>query len=352
MSALVSVIIPTFDRGHVLRETVDSVLAQTHRDLEVIVIDDGSSDGTRELVASTFGDDPRVHYHYQANAGVASARNAGLDLATGEYIAFLDSDDAWKPWHLSLLLAGLDRHAEAGMIWTDMEAVDAGGSVVSSSYLTELLSAYRYFSRDDLFSSSSALSDLGIDIPTGDLDRRLYVGDIFSPMIMGNLVLTSSAVIRRERLERVGQFDEALAAGEDYEFFLRVCRAGPVAFADIADTRYRVGAADRLSGSTMGLTMAEGYLQVLETTLARDAERITLSLALIDEARSYARAWVGEQQLYAGSRRIARAYLAAALRIRFRRPRVWLLFVLTYLPRAVVGAMIRAGLRLRGSSAA
>ena len=263
MSGLVSVIIPTFDRRQALREAVDSVLSQSHPEVEVIVVDDGSTDGTGEFMASAF-DDPRVRYRYQANAGVSAARNAGLDLATGAYIAFLDSDDTWEPWHLSLLVAGLDRHPEVGLIWTETKFVDPLGVVTASPALAQLLSAYGRFSREELFASSSPLTDLGVDLPTSDRDQRLYVGDIFSPMIMGNFVLTSSAVIRRDRVDEVGRFDEHLRVGEDYDFFLRACRAGPVAFADVVDTRYRIGTADKLGGPRTSLAMARGYLHVLE----------------------------------------------------------------------------------------
>jgi GT2 family glycosyltransferase len=352
VSPSVSVIIPTFDRGPVLREAIDSVLAQTYRDFDLIVVDDGSTDGTRELVESVYGGEARVRYLYQRNAGAASARNAGLDLATGQYVAFLDSDDAWKPWHLSLLVAALDAHPEAGMVWADMDVVDATGHVIALSNMRGVLSAYQYFGQDDLFPASWPLSELGIEIPSDLLDQRLYIGDVFSPMLMGNLVLTSSAVLRRDRQEQAGRFDERLPTGEDFDFFLRVCRGGPVAFADVADIRVRVGTTDRLSGTAMGLPIAKGYLQVLEATLARDGDRISLPPRMIDIARSYARGWVGEQYLVAGSNRIARSYLAAALRIRLWQPRLAVLLGVTFLPPSFIQPMFRLVRRLRGHSTA
>lgn len=342
MSATVSVIIPTFDRAYVLREAVDSVLAQLHGEVELIVVDDGSTDGTRELMASAYRNEDRVHYRYQPNAGLASARNTGLDLATGDYLAFLDSDDAWKPWHLALLLAALDGVPDVGMIWTDIDAVDANGAVISTPYLAELLSAYGYFSRDDLFSSSFPLADLSVDLPPEFLSHRLYVGDIFSPMLMGNLVLPSSVVMRRERLEQVGRFDERLSGGADHEFFLRVCRVGPVAYADITDVRYRIGTGDKMGGlASAGSATALEYLHLLDGTLERDADRITLSPEMITTARVHAHRWVGEMQLLAGSRRSARAHFARVIRIRPRQPWILVLIVLTFLPRTVFLNMVR-----------
>jgi GT2 family glycosyltransferase len=341
MSAKVSVIIPTFNRGRVLGQAIASVIDQDHRDFEVIVVDDGSTDGTGELVASRFGDDPRVRYQYQPNAGASAARNTGLDLATGGLVAFLDSDDSWKAWHLSLTLAALDRYPEAGMVWTETEFVDARGVSVATSALAQLLSAYRYFPLDELFASSSMLSELDVDLPPASRTRRLYVGDVFSPMIMGNLVLTSSVVMRRDRLEKVGRFDDHLTVGEDYEFFLRVCRAGPVAFADISDIRYRTGTADKLGGPGAAREMAHAYLAVLDDTLARDAGRITLSPTLITTARVHAHRWVGEQELIAGSRRLARAHLGTALRLRWHQPWVAVLTALTFVPHGIFLGMVR-----------
>jgi len=346
---LVSVIIPTFNRADRIAGAIDSVLTQTHRDVEVIVIDDGSTDATAEIVGGRYGEDPRVHLHRRRNAGVAAARNTGLDRARGDVVAFLDSDDTWQPWHLELVLASLERFPEAGLVWTDIEAVDSDGDTVAESYLSTLLSAYDRVRRSDLFPVSVALASLGVDIPGRFLDRRLYVGEVFSAMVLGNLVLTSSSAIRRERLERVGRFDEQLRAGEDYEFFLRVAREGPVAFADIDDTRYRVGSDDQLTGPAMALPMAEGYLRVLERTLTSDADPITLSPSAIAGARAYAYAWLGEQHLNAGSRRLARAYLATATRIRFQ-PRTVAVLFLTFLPSALTRRLVGAlrSLRSRG----
>src|SRR5690349_14194018 len=102
---LVSIIVPTFNRAYCLGRTVRSALAQTHAGIEVIVVDDGSTDGTRELVRELMAADGRVRYAFQSNRGVSAARNRGLKLAAGAFVAFLDSDDVWKPWKLELQLA-------------------------------------------------------------------------------------------------------------------------------------------------------------------------------------------------------------------------------------------------------
>lgn len=92
---LVSVIIPSYNRGYIVGKSIESVLAQSYRQIEVIVVDDGSTDNTREVVA---GFDDRVRYFYKENGGVSTARNLGLRECRGEFIALLDSDDLWLPW--------------------------------------------------------------------------------------------------------------------------------------------------------------------------------------------------------------------------------------------------------------
>jgi glycosyltransferase involved in cell wall biosynthesis len=109
MSPLFSVIVPVYNRAHVVGEAIESVLAQTERDFEIIVVDDGSRDGPRRVVENF--NDPRIRFHAQDNRGGGAARNAGIDLARGRYVAFLDSDDRYLPEHLETMRRLLDGKA-------------------------------------------------------------------------------------------------------------------------------------------------------------------------------------------------------------------------------------------------
>lgn len=121
-----SVIIPTHNRAHVLRDAVDSVLAQTLSDYEILVVDDGSTDDTASLLAQ-YG--WRIRFVYQENAGPAAARNRGLEMARGRFIAFLDSDDAWAPWTIETLARAVEQFdspalvAGRGTSWTSRPQV-------------------------------------------------------------------------------------------------------------------------------------------------------------------------------------------------------------------------------------
>ena len=143
---LVSVLIPTYNRAYIVEEAIESVLAQTYRPIEIIVVDDGSKDGTREAL-ERFGD--RIRYIYQDNAGLAAARNTGLAAARGEFVAFEDSDDVWVPWKLQAQVA-LMRHApEIALSWTDMTAIDPAGAVLRERHLTTMYHVYQQLRIED-----------------------------------------------------------------------------------------------------------------------------------------------------------------------------------------------------------
>lgn len=182
----VSVVIPTYNRAHLLRRTLESVLQQTLTDFEVLVVDDCSSDDPGEVVADC--NDPRLRYLRQAeNSGVAAARNRGLREARAPLVAFLDDDDEWFPRKLELQ-AALFRHApDVGLVYSGVETVTADGS-------------------------------RSVKIPTAR-------GDLYRELLARNLLHGgSSAVIRRNVITEVGFFDETLPAIEDYDYWIRIAR--------------------------------------------------------------------------------------------------------------------------------
>lgn len=346
----VSVIIPTFNRAYCLARTVNSALAQTEVEVEVVIVDDGSTDDTADLVTRLYGKDPRVRFVRKENGGVASARNHGIRLATGAFIAFLDSDDVWYPWKLKLQLACLRALPHVGMLWTDMEGIDPQGAVSHPRYLRKMYGAFRWFpTYEDLFEARTPLREIEPGLNDLVADHKLYAGNIFSQMVLGSLVHTSTVVLRRERLARVGEFDESLRPlGEDYDFHLRTCAEGPVAFADVASIRYQLGMPDRLTRHE--LPLAVHFLKTLTGVLRDHRARITLKPSMIRTVLAEAHEWVGRVHLQAGDRAAAARHLAASLRYQWRQPRTAASLGLTLLPSGLTGRLRHAYRWFRGAA--
>ena len=319
---------------------VDSVLSQEGAELEVIVVDDGSTDGTRQVVESHYGDDARVTYLFQEQSGVAGARNTGLARARGDLVAFLDSDDVWRPGKLALQLACLQRIPEAGMIWTEMNALGDDGEPVPGSSLRSIFTFRVGF--EELFAHRVALSEVAGG-ETGAGGGTLYWGDIYDGFVVGNLVLPSAAIITRERLEEVGGYDETLpVSGEDFDFFLRTCRAGPVAFVDVPTVLKQADSPDALTHPSRRLHLARNYVTTMEGALARDAGRIRLAPEVIRSARAYGHAWVGQAYLESGDAAAARRHLRLSLRLEPTNPKTYLLLALALGPGPLVARAIAA----------
>lgn len=332
-TALVSVVVPTFNRAYCIENTIESALAQTYDHLELIVIDDGSSDGTEELILSRYGADPRVRYVFQPNCGVSRARNHGIRLARGEFIALLDSDDIWEPWKLELQIAVMNHLPHVGMVWTDMAAVDPSGEIRSRSYLRTMYGAYQWFPKpEDLFKHSLEIASVAPQLASRFPDHRVYHGDIFSPMLMGNLVHTSTVLLRRNRMERVGGFREDLRyAGEDYDFHLRTCREGIVAFINLSSIVYQYGRGDQLT-KKYGLHLAANFLNTVQPVLKTDRDRITLPQKMIDNMLADAHRWLGEELIAAGENNNAFRHFMTSIYHRPLQPRTLGFTALSLLP--------------------
>jgi len=235
---LVTVYVPTRNRAPLLRRAMESVLAQDHAELELIVVDDGSTDETK---AKALGVSPAVRYIHQNNGGPSRARNTGIEAARGSLICFLDADDLWVPEKLAAQVACMDRHPDAGLVFSDEEEFDAAGVQCAS-----LLATSRFY--PDVVASG----------PVADAYRRLLVE---------NFIPTSTVMIRRDCFTIVGMFDPLLKASEDRDLWSRIAASFPI----------------------VGLRDVHGRKRVVASSVSRDVEK-TL--------RSRIRLWTKAREMF------------------------------------------------------
>jgi glycosyltransferase involved in cell wall biosynthesis len=234
----VSVLIPTYNRAALLCKAIDSVLAQTYKQFEIVIVDDGSTDETRAVLRRFKG---HVTYAYTEHAGPAHARNIGFARAKGEYVCLLDSDDLYYPHKLALQVDHLDRFADTVMVYTDFSAFDDAGYKDEFHLRTYHWSAYRDLgcSYGELFEEKRGLADNPIVIAASRenraahwLERFEYRGHIFDTYLQKMVVFTNSMMFRRELLTTVGGQDSYFGHFHDLEFALRICKLGKVGFID------------------------------------------------------------------------------------------------------------------------
>jgi glycosyltransferase involved in cell wall biosynthesis len=216
---VVSVIIPTYNRAEVICETIENILAQTYRDTEIIVVDDGSTDDT-QLKLKAYGN--RIRIFLQDNSGASAARNRGIEMSTGSIIAFQDSDDLWKDTKLErqvALLSKLDRSIPCCLCNAVMRNLNGNPREQLSFDLAKLHSPHAE----------------GIWLNVSEVLATRFV------------LFNQTAAIRRDALEKAGGFDFSLKHAEDYDLSLKLSLQGPWAFISEPLTIWRGGAANSLS---------------------------------------------------------------------------------------------------------
>ena len=233
----ISVIIPTHNRAHLLLRAIESVLAQTLKPIEVIIVDDGSTDATAELVSSCF---PQCHCVYQENQGVSSARNHGIRIASGDWFAFLDSDDEWLPGKLAAQQEQLSANTAHRLCHTEEIWIRNGKRVNAM------------------------------------LKHAKSGGHIFEKCLPLCVISPSAAMIHRSIFEEIGTFDESLPACEDYDMWLRICSRESVGFVEEALIRKYGGHADQLSGRFWGMDRfrVQALEKLLKETHLRHSDRV------------------------------------------------------------------------------
>jgi glycosyltransferase involved in cell wall biosynthesis len=234
MDPKVSVILPTYNRANLLPVAVESVLSQDYRDFELIVVDDGSTDATREVLHSY--SDPRIRSLTQENLGIGSALNAGIEAARGSFIARIDSDDRWLPGLLAVEVPILESQPAAGVVYARAQAMDEGGSP-----LPQMLGA--------------ALK---------------FPGDPFKSFVYGDFGCAITALIRRDCLERAGLYDESLVGNEDWELWIRLSRITSFVFIDRVLANFRMHPGRTTAGASKRFAaITEGRVYVLDKVFSQ-----------------------------------------------------------------------------------
>lgn len=267
----VSIIIPAHNAEATLQETIDSVLAQTYPDYELIIVDDGSTDGTAALIDAV--KDERVRYLYQANAERSAARNNGISQSLGEYITFLDADDLFLPNKLAVQVAALDADKELGLVAGGNHYIDAHGNIIGSARGWEWATPL-------------------------DLDIWLRHSPCWLPHIM----------VRRAWVDRIEGFDTAISHGEDYDWLLRLAVAGcPMAWVHEVVYAYRLHAGQTV---VQAQKMIDGHFYALDKLFALEGLPPEI-VAQRDEILDSHRLTAAMRALDGGLSDIGRNYLAA-----------------------------------------
>lgn len=229
---LVSIIIPTYNRKEYVQQAIDSVLAQTYPHYEIIVIDDGSTDGTGEALKARYGD--RITYHWQENQGESVARNWGIVTSRGEYIGFLDDDDIYLPQMMASTIDFLEQHPDVGQVCVQCHMLTEQGDVVQTQVIDRMHGGY--------------------------IDAE--------ELLLKSVVLAGNSLIRRESLLQAGLFDPEIRYGEDGDLNRRVFSVARIYYLPEPLAALRTGVAKQ-SSYTLDPDKASRRYEDLNKTLGK-----------------------------------------------------------------------------------
>jgi len=248
----ISVIIPTFNRKKTLGRAIQSVMNQSLSPFEILIIDDGSNDGTEEWVKEKF---QNIKYIYQNNHGVSSARNIGIENAYGDWVAFLDSDDEWLP----------------NKLYEQVKAIESNPEM-------------KFFHTNEIWIRN------GVRVNQMKKHKK-YGGYIFEKCLDICRVSPSSVLIQKEVFDNIGIFDESLRVCEDYDLWLRITSKYPVVFLDIPLIYKYGGHADQLSKVNDGIESyrIQSLEKIIKSGFLSDEQKVMAVNALVNKMKIYSK---------------------------------------------------------------
>ena len=258
----ISVIIPTFNRKKTLGRAIQSVMNQSLSPFEILIIDDGSNDGTEEWVKENF---QNMRYIYQDNHGVSSARNIGIENAHGDWVAFLDSDDEWLP----------------NKLYEQAKAMDSNPEM-------------KFFHTNEIWIRN------GVRVNQMKKHKK-YGGYIFEKCLDICRVSPSSVLIQKEVFDNIGIFDESLRVCEDYDLWLRITSKYPVVFLDTPLIYKYGGHADQLSKINDGIESyrIQSLEKIIQSGFLNDEQKVMAVNALVNKMKIYSKGLEKRKKLVA-----------------------------------------------------
>lgn len=295
----VSVIIPTYNCARYLGQAIESVMNQTYRDVEIIVVDDGSTDETSQIM-DKYG--ANVHYIRQDNRGMSAARNRAIDSSSGELIALLDADDWWEPTKLEEQVSTLAQDPDVCLVYSDLKVVHDDGSITPS------------------FLSSRPMAASGY---------------IFDQLLENCFILPSTVLLWRTCLDQVGMFDETMRSHEDIDLWLRMCQRWKVALIPKSLTYRRQGSTNVSANANLraeyGLKLC---LKALSLPNINEKQRRII-------IRQLGKAYFSQGYLYftQGNMKECRDSLAKSLRCGIWNSSAWIYYIASFLPTSFIGSI-------------
>jgi glycosyltransferase involved in cell wall biosynthesis len=297
----VSIILTCYNHLAYLPAALEGVLGQTFRDFEIIAIDDGSTDGTREWLSACT--EPMTLIFNDKNLGTYGSLNVALSRATGDYVAILNDDDLWAPLKLERQLALFDAHPEAGLVHTDGKFIDGAGAVVEGS-------------------------PLGFEFP------RTETGDVLLSLVYANKIIASAVLVRRQCFIELGGFNEKYFGSGDWEMWMRVAEKYEIGFVSEPLTFYRVhgeNASHKLDRIWRDDEMLREWIASRGSIYAGKG----YGKAELDAALAHNQACLGTVKTLNGDAGGGRAAYAESIKLAPGRLKSYLRYGATFLPRSV-----------------
>jgi len=281
---LISVVIPTYNCAKYVKSAVQSVFDQSYANVEIIVVDDGSTDETMSVLQPFMND---IVYIHQENTGLPGARNRGIKEASGEYVAFLDADDRWRKNKLEIQAQVLESCPSVYIVFSDFSVFSEDGYKEECFFRKGFPFFHEYnFTLDDIFQNATKIfSD------SSKYEIQIYYGHIERYLFCGNFILPSSALIRKRAIDDLGGFDDSYKIAEETEFFLRLCTSYNAGYVDKPLVDYLIKRAGKLTGSTNTERLIRNAISIQENYLSKHPDIYQANRSLFDQAiaKSYTR---------------------------------------------------------------